>query len=218
MVIRTKPVRFLTRRFRGRRQATALSSPGPPRTLSRLIPLDRVSSELEAAVGRFAALVRRVGLRHRLSEADLEDVLQEVRIRLWRARSRPQSERTEQVSASYVYRVAVSAAVDLLRRRRARGAEQTVALDETEELVADHSDPARSVEEAELSAQLARAIEAITPSRRPVVRMYLAGYSREEVANVMGWSEAKTRNLLYRGLADLRERLTGMGITGETRA
>lgn len=180
--------------------------------------LDRFSSELEAAVGRFAALVRRVGLRHRLSEADLEDVLQEVRIRLWRARSRPQSERTEQVSASYVYRVAVSATVDLLRRRRARGAEQTVALDETEELVADHSDPARSVEESELSAQLARAIEAITPSRRPVLRMYLAGYSREEVATVMGWSEAKTRNLLYRGLADLRERLTEMGIRWETRA
>ncbi len=179
--------------------------------------LDRFSSELEAAVGRFAALVRRVGLKHRLSEADLEDVLQEVRIRLWRARSRPQSERTEQVSASYVYRVAVSAAVDLLRRRRARGAEQTVALDETEELVADHSDPARSVEQAELSAQLARAIEAITPSRRPVVRMYLAGYSGEEVAKVMGWSEPKTRNLLYRGLADLRERLTEMGIGWETR-
>jgi RNA polymerase sigma factor (sigma-70 family) len=180
--------------------------------------LDRFSSELEAAVGRFAALVRRVGLKHRLSEADLEDVLQEVRIRLWRARSRPQSEQIEQVPASYVYRVAVSAAVDLLRRRRARGAEQTVTLDETEELIDHHSDPARSVEESELSAQLVRAIEAITPSRRPVVRMHLAGYSREEVAQVMGWSEAKTRNLLYRGLADLRERLKDMGIALEAKA
>lgn len=180
--------------------------------------LDRVSSELEATVGRFAALVRRVGLKHRLPEADLEDVLQEVRIRLWRARSRPESEKAQQISASYVYRVAVSAAVDLLRRRRARGAELTVALDETEEPLAEHSDPARSVEESELSAQVARAIEAITPSRRPVVRMYLSGYSSEEVAKVMGWSEAKTRNLLYRGLADLREQLRDMGVTGEASA
>src|SRR5262249_57108508 len=124
-------------------------------------------------------------------------VHQEVRMRLWRSSCRPECERTELVSASFVYRVAVSAAVDLLRRRRARGAEQTVALDETQEPIADHSDPARSVEESELSAQLARAIETITPSRRPVVRMYLAGYSREEVAKVMGWSEAKTRDLLY---------------------
>ena len=183
-----------------------------------MIPLDRISSELEAAVGRFGALIRRVGLKHRLSDADLEDVLQEVRIRLWRARSRPRSEQIGQLSASYVYRVAVSAAVDLLRRRRARGAEQTVALDETEEPVDHHSDPARSVEESELSAQLARAIEAITPSRRPVLRMYLAGYSREEVATVMGWSEAKTRNLLYRGLGDLRGRLKEMDIRWEAKA
>jgi hypothetical protein len=31
----------------------------------------------------------------------------------------------------------------------------------------------------------------------------------------MGWTEPKTRNLLYRGLADLRERLTSMGIGPE---
>ena len=48
--------------------------------------------------------------------------------------------------------------------------------------------------------------------------MYLAGYSGEEVAQVMGWTEAKTRNLLYRGLADLRERLKEVGIGWETRA
>ena len=29
---------------------------------------------------------------------------------------------------------------------------------------------------------------------------------------MMGWTEAKTRNLLYRGLADLRTRLSEMGI------
>jgi Fe2+ transport system protein FeoA len=32
----------------------------------------------------------------------------------------------------------------------------------------------------------------------------------------MGWTEAKTRNLLYRGLDDLRRRLTAMGIEPET--
>jgi RNA polymerase sigma factor (sigma-70 family) len=180
--------------------------------------LDRISSELEAAVGRFAALVRRVGLRHRLSEADLEDVLQEVRIRLWRARSQASDERVEPVSASYVHRVAVSAAIDLLRRRRARGADRTVPLDETVEPVAENADPLRSVEESELAAHLTRAIETITPSRRPVVRMYLAGYSSGEVATLMGWSEPKARNLLYRGLADLRERLEEMGIGWRTRA
>ena len=178
------------------------------------------SSRLEGVVSKFAALVRGVGRRHRLSEADLDDVMQEVRIRLWRASAGggQGGEQIEQVSASYVYRSAISAAIDLLRRRRARGAERTVSLDDVEEPLSDASDPARSVEESELAALLAQAIEAITPSRRPVVRMHLAGYSREEVAALMGWSEAKTRNLLYRGLADLRERLAEIGITWQTKA
>jgi len=65
---------------------------------------------------------------------------------------------------------------------------------------------------------VARAVDDIVPSRRAVVRMYLGGYAREEIATLMGWSEAKTRNLLYRGLADLRERLVTMGVTWKTTA
>ena len=42
--------------------------------------------------------------------------------------------------------------------------------------------------------------------------MYLAGHPREEISSLLGWSEAKTRNLLYRGLADLRGCLTAQGI------
>ena len=42
--------------------------------------------------------------------------------------------------------------------------------------------------------------------------MYLKGYGREEIAALLGWSEAKTRNLLYRGLDDLRQRLIARGI------
>ena len=75
--------------------------------------------------------------------------------------------------------------------------------------------PDAELEASELAGQVARAIETIPASRRPAVRMYLAGYPREEIASLMGWSEAKTRNLLYRGLADLRERLTELGIGWE---
>jgi len=66
--------------------------------------------------------------------------------------------------------------------------------------------------ESELAEQVERAIETIQPSRRPAVRMHLLGHSREEIARVMGWTQAKTRNLIYRGLADVRERLEAQGI------
>src|SRR5215470_2905179 len=172
-------------------------------------------SKLERVFTEFAGLVRRVGQKYRLSDADLDDVMQEVRIRLWRAGG---SEKDEPVSASYVYRTSMSAAIDLIRRRRARGADRTVGLDTVEEPAADTADPSRRVEEAELAEKLDRALEAIAPSRRPVVRMYLAGHSSEDIAALMGWTEAKARNLAYRGMADLRERLLEMGISWKTTA
>ena len=76
--------------------------------------------------------------------------------------------------------------------------------------------PDAELEASELAERVARAIDTIPASRRPAVRMYLAGYPREEIASLMGWSEARTRNLLYRGLADLRDRLTELGITWDT--
>ena len=63
-----------------------------------------------------------------------------------------------------------------------------------------------ALEGSELAEQVPRAIDEIPESRRPAVRMYLAGYSREDIAELMGWTEAKTRNLLYRGLDDLRRK------------
>jgi RNA polymerase sigma-70 factor (ECF subfamily) len=45
------------------------------------------------------------------------------------------------------------------------------------------------------------------------VRFHLGGYDREDLARMLGWTEARTRNLLYRGLDDLRRRLTDMGIS-----
>jgi DNA-directed RNA polymerase specialized sigma24 family protein len=62
-----------------------------------------------------------------------------------------------------------------------------------------------------LAATVHRAIGMLAESRRAVVRMHLAGYEREEIAQLLGWSEAKTRNLLYRGLADLRQVLESWG-------
>lgn len=162
-------------------------------------------------------MVRRVAWRHRLSDSDVDEVMQEVRIRLWRAHQNAEggSEQIAAAPASYVYRTALSAALDLLRRRRARRADSMVDLDD-ELSVAPAAGPDGELEATELTAQVTRAIDMIPASRRPVVRMYLAGHPREEIARLMGWSEAKTRNLLYRGLADLRERLTEMGIAWET--
>jgi RNA polymerase sigma-70 factor (ECF subfamily) len=172
--------------------------------------IDRVSAPLEALVGRFDRMIRRVGRDHGLLDADVDEVVQDVRIRVWRARAGE----VGQLNASYVHRTAVSAALDLVRRHRR---DRTVPLDAVPGELASgpHLGADRRVERGDLAGQVARAVDGLTPSRRPVVRMYLQGYSREEIAHVLGWTEPKTRNLLYRGLADVREALRGAGVGPE---
>jgi RNA polymerase sigma-70 factor (ECF subfamily) len=174
-------------------------------------PEDTLSSAIEAATLRFAKMVRSVGWHHGLADQDVDELMQSVRLRLWRARG--SSEQIAAVPTSYVYRTARSAALDMVRSHRARREE---CIDTVGEGVARELDGGFSAEDRldgqELAALVGHLVEEITPSRRPVLRMYLAGYERAEIAALMGWSEAKTRNLLYRGLADLRGLLTAQGI------
>jgi len=174
----------------------------------------RLSLTVEAVLKRFGAMVRQVGRRYRLDEADVDEVMQEVRIRLWRAQRT--SEQIGEVSTSYVYRTASSAALDVIRKRRSRRAEHHRSLDDGAAIIAEPApDPHGALEGSELAQQVARALDTIPASRRPVVKMYLTGHPREEIAELMGWTEGKTRNLLYRGLADLRERLQEMVVGRE---
>jgi RNA polymerase sigma-70 factor (ECF subfamily) len=174
---------------------------------------DAISTAIESTIARFASVVRVVAARYRLSPTDRDDLVQEVRVRLWRAL---EVERISALPASYLYRTATSAALDLIRRRRTMREDSLDDVDPSEPgLAASAADPGRRAELSDLALQIERAIELIPESRRPVVRMYLAGYGSAEIGELMGWTEAKARNLLYRGLADLRQRLEEAGVTPE---
>jgi len=173
--------------------------------------LDHVSSAIEGVIARFRTLVRSVGARRGLIEADLDEVLQDVRIRLWQAGEGGKT--LEELGSSYLYHVATTAALDLLRRRRARRAADTEDISERTELKTEYASPHDAVESRELAAQIDAAIDTLAIDRRVAVRFHLAGYDRKDIAAMLGWTEARTRNLLYRGLDDLRRRLTDMGIS-----
>lgn len=163
---------------------------------------DRSSLALERVLRRFEHRVRVIGHRYRLSPAELDELFQEVRIRLWKALEDP--DRIEATPASYVYRTATSAAVDLFRRKRRN--RQQVPLDPEVHGTPRPTPPGgHSPEEA--AEELALALEGLDDRRRPVVRMHLAGYHFTEIAVLMGWTQGATRNLLYRGLADLKREL-----------
>lgn len=176
---------------------------------SMTFPRDSISDELESLVLRFARFAGRVAEDRGLPHEDIDELLQELRVRFWRARKDGQFD----LSANYVRRTAISAALDIIRRRRV---DRNVSLDERESgappLAAIAAGPGELLDQSDLAQRVASAVDGLAPSRRAAVRMYLDGYRREEISDLMKWSDAKTRNLLYRGLADLRAVLLAHGI------
>ena len=187
------------------------SRPDPNATLGEREDAPDLSPAIDDVVTQFGDSMRRTARRHGLSEDEIDDAIQDVRIRLWRALGT--GENIRRAPASYLHRTVVSAAIDFIRRRRAR--RETVAGHDDASALNIEDPPARAdrgLDESEMAAEVARAIDELVESRRGVVRMYLAGYEREEIASLLGWTEPKTRNLLYRGLDDLRATLTARGI------
>jgi RNA polymerase sigma-70 factor (ECF subfamily) len=185
---------------------------GLPYLFTMALPADPASSALDDLLSRFARLVRAVGVRHGLLDGDLDEVIQDVRIRLWQARH---SGTIATAPSSYVYQTARSAALDLLRRRRAPHA--AVSLDTAAALAepAATARPDHRMERSELATAVFEAVEELIESRRVPVRMHLLGYEPREIAARLGWSGGKTRKLLSRGMADLRECLAARGIGPE---
>ena len=146
-----------------------------------------------------------------------DEIEQDARLRLWRAL---ESEREIHDPASYLYRIAATATLDAVRRNKRKREEQIVADNETEDetvaphvLVTDpHRAPDREAERRQLVAKVKAAMARLPDNRRTAVRLHLEGLTTQEIANLLGWSEPKARNLVYRGLRDVREALQAAGI------
>jgi RNA polymerase sigma factor (sigma-70 family) len=193
------------------RPATALRPTDGRQYVRVMEHSDGVSAAIETVLARFRTMVRSVGARRGLLDADLDEVMQEVRIRLWQAGKAGKA--LEELGSSYLYQVATTASLDLLRRRRAHAADRTDDVEELTDLATGLPSPHEETEARDLTEQIDAALETIAPDRRVAVRFYLNGYDRNDIARALGWSEARARNLLYRGLDDLRRRLTLMGIS-----
>lgn len=170
----------------------------------------RVSRALESVLARSRRMILSVGYRHGLDESDVDEVLQEVRVRIWN--SHRVAEMIESLGPSYVYQTAASASVDILRRRRAARTGMEAVQELTPNLASHDRGPAATLEEREFADRIFAAVDQLPDARRAVVRMYLAGYGRREIAQALACAETRVRNLLHRGLVELRERLVREGI------
>ena len=114
-------------------------------------------------------------------------------------------------ASSYLYRVAHSALVDEIRRTTRR---QETALDSAavDHIAATLQDPERVAASRQIGRGIQDCLGRMQRDRRLAVTLYLQGHSVPDASRVLDWPVKRTENLVYRGLADLRECLLNKGI------
>ena len=147
-----------------------------------------------------------------------DDIEQEARLRLWKAL---QSERKIEDAASYLYRIAATATIDAVRRVQARR-EETLDREGDDEgdlppihLSAPESSLELSTARKLLMQRVAKVLERWPPERRLLLNLHLLGFTTQEIAQQLDWTEPKARNLVYRTLHGLRESLRAAGVDYE---
>jgi RNA polymerase sigma factor (sigma-70 family) len=153
-----------------------------------------------------AAMVRRVG-RH-AARPVREDIQQRVLISLWK---QLRSDQTIEHPTTYIYRAAVRETVRVVRQEAAR-AQDPLDGEALTALRAERGDPHVALDRKEKMARIRAAIQEIAPERRLAVRAHLSGFAVTEIMSRYGWSYQKARNLVARGMADLRRILQENGL------
>jgi RNA polymerase sigma-70 factor (ECF subfamily) len=193
--------------------------------VKRVIPLDSWKevatppgdARFEELLSRYGAFLRRTVARMLpgVGGVALDDVEQEARVELWRAL---RNEREISYPASYIHKVALTAALRAIRRAKAR---RETPLELLEEAGLDGlpgqarpPDPEGLARRQETLRKLDSALSRLPENRRLAVSLHLRGMTTAEIGGILGWSEPKARNLVHRGLKDLRRELLAEGIDG----
>ncbi len=169
-------------------------------------------ARLDALVRQYAGLIVGVAARvgGALTEAHRDDIRQNVLIALWK---RLEDERAIERPSSYIFKAAVRETVRTVRRELERR-RQSCELDDVDAPAAEQERPDRRLEEAESAAVLRACLAGLGLERRRAVQAHLAGFEVGELMSNYGWSYQKARNLVARGMSDLRLALRQRGMHG----
>lgn len=158
-------------------------------------------AQFRVLIERYAGFVRATlrQIDYKLSQADLEELEQDVRLKLWQALV---GEGNFDKPASYIKKVVNSVAIDAARKRLSRGGDAP-HLDYSTLEVDDELSQEVLHYRSELQQLMTRWEEQSQASTQ-VLSLYLQGFSTEEIGQLLQMSEAKARNMLYRFLAEVR--------------
>ncbi len=168
---------------------------------------DSAEHRFESLVRQYGALIARIVSRVARQDASAigEEVEQKVLIGLWKQISR---EQTVQHPPSYIYRVAVRETVRALREEARRGESQDAGAS-LAQLEDAGTNPHEALVRREQAHELEGILARLSPERGQAVRAHLLGFEVREIMSMTGWNYQKARNLIARGIADVRRALLG---------
>lgn len=134
-----------------------------------------------------------------LSPQDLEDIEQEVKLKIWKMAAGGKNIR---YFRSYLWKTVYTTALDVLDDRLDRLLEEEGGAPEGLD---------SSAERSEGVLTLRAAIAELPPGRKQVVNLHLDGLGLEESAARLGWSTNRVRHLFYRARLELKRKLAGTG-------
>lgn len=166
-------------------------------------------SRFDGLVRRYARLVAHAVRRAaaRLGAHERADVEQDVLAALWKQVTREQDIAHP---ASYLYKAAVREAVRAVTKVHRRAEEPLDAAGLAPYAGPDAEATAVSAERREA---LKAALASLAPDRARAVKAHLAGWPVQDIMRMYGWPYQKARNLVARGMADLRAALRERGVT-----
>jgi len=147
-------------------------------------------------------------------EADAEDATQETLLLAVRSLSRFDGRSS---FGTWIYRIATNLCLDLLRKRQVRKEDSGITTDSeggTYDLldqVADQrpgASPERDLMRRELAANIAKALQKLTPRERMVFEMkHYQGLKLRTIGEILNTTEETAKNTLFRGTQKLRAAL-----------
>ena len=163
--------------------------------------LERMRAVIERAVAR--ACPRRFADRR-------QDIVQAALLKVLEIHRRGEADAASK--PSYLWQVAHSATVDEIRRVARRREVPLDPPDSPGSAAATLASPSDDIARRDLGREIQDCLERLDEPRRLAASLHLHGFSAAEAAVALRWSLSRARNLVFRGIGDLRRCLEGKGI------
>ncbi|MFQ6052315.1 MAG: RNA polymerase sigma factor [Candidatus Hydrothermarchaeota archaeon] len=177
---------------------------------------NKKTKDFEALFNKFSNFIKAQINKYSIQKygLDRDDILQEVKIKLWKVL---ENEKKIENSTSYIKKIVNSSVIDKLRKVNREKA--AINHEKQKKIAEQYNFYTSEKENGENNAAeiVGHAVELLIDSRRKVVKLFLLGMTIGEIATCFTWSKDKTRNLLYRGLSDLKKILKENGIDYENK-